>query len=262
MDKEMLYYEVHNKNNGETLLFIHGLGSSSWAWWQQLEGFNHYQIMLVDLPGHGNSAHIPWINLKETVKKVIDIIPEGKKVHIIGISLGGHIALELAKYYPDKLISVFISGITIVPMGPKICSFLLPLYARSFEKNQKNTAKLYNLGKSYGLAKDRIPRFIEAYRVVSRDTVENIFKELYSFNMDQTYAQIEIPIIFVAGENEKKGIQYTLKKAPKIIKQAETALISNAEHQWPLQKSNKFNRFLNNWLNNIGKNILSSKANR
>jgi len=251
MEKEMLHYEVHHKNNEETLLFIHGLGSSSWAWWQQLEAFNHYQIILVDLPGHGNSAHIPWINLRETIKQVADVIPEDKKVHVIGISLGGHVALELAKHYSEKLISVFISGITIVPMGPKIFSFLLPLYARNFEKNQRSTDKLYNLGKSYGLSKNRIPRFIEDYRAVSRETVENIFKELYSFNMDQTYAQIKAPIIFVACENEEKGIQYTLKKTPEIIKQADTALIPGAEHQWPLQKPNKFNRFLNNWLNTI-----------
>lgn len=53
MNKEKLYNEIHSKNNDEILLFIHGLGSSGWGWWQQLDAFNYYEIMLVDLPGHG-----------------------------------------------------------------------------------------------------------------------------------------------------------------------------------------------------------------
>jgi pimeloyl-ACP methyl ester carboxylesterase len=251
MDKEKLYYEVHNENKGEILLFIHGIGTSSWGWWQQLDAFNQYQIFLIDLPGHGKSAHIPWRNLKETIRKIADIFLVGKKIHIVGISLGGHVALELAKHYPEKINSVFISGITVVPMGPKILSYLIPIYSRMVEKNQKNTDKLYRLGRDYGLTEENIPRFIEDYRLVKRQTVENIFKELYVFNMNQSYAEISLPIIFVAGENEEKGIQYTLKKAPKIIKHAETALIPNAKHQWPVQKPVVFNQFLNQWLKKL-----------
>lgn len=104
--------------------------------------------------------------MKETTKQVADIIPAGKKVHILGISLGGHVALELAKHYTEKIKSVFISGITVIPRGPKIFTYLLPLYSCSFEKSQKNTDKLVNLGKSYGLSENRIPRFIEDYRLV------------------------------------------------------------------------------------------------
>lgn len=69
--------------------------------------------------------------------------------------------------------------------------------------------------------------------------------------MDQSYTQIEMPIMFVACEKEEKGIQQTLKQAPKIIKHADAALIPNAKHQWPIQIADVFNRFLENWLSNI-----------
>lgn len=85
---------------------------------------------------------------------------------------------------------------------------------------------------------------------MQRQTVENIFRELYPFKLDQSYAQIEKPIIFVACENEEKGDSTHTKQAPKIIPQADTALIPNAEHQWLIQKPDVFNHFLENWLNN------------
>lgn len=43
------------------------------------------------------------------------------------------------------------------------------------------------------------------------------------------------------------------------MKQSDTALILNAEHQWLIQKPDKFNRFLDNWLNNLGINKISKE---
>lgn len=163
-------------------------------------------------------------------------------------SIGGHVALELAKHYPNKIKSAFISGITITPMGPKIFKVLLPIQSHFVQKGLNNIDSLLNLAKKYQLPEEKIPVFIENYRLLSQETYENIFQELYFFKMEDSYATIDIPIIFVAGEKEEKDIQYTLKEAPKVIKKAKTALIPKAEHQWPVQKPDIFNTLLRNWL--------------
>ncbi len=50
-----LYYEVSGE--GQALLFIHGLGSSTRDWEYQIPAFaKEYRVIALDLRGHGQSA--------------------------------------------------------------------------------------------------------------------------------------------------------------------------------------------------------------
>ena len=50
-----MYYEIHGE--GEPLLLIHGLGSSSRDWEYQVAQFSKlYKVILIDLRGHGKTS--------------------------------------------------------------------------------------------------------------------------------------------------------------------------------------------------------------
>ncbi|MEZ0480347.1 alpha/beta fold hydrolase [Planococcus sp. SSTMD024] len=49
----MIAYSESTFTEAEPILFIHGLGASSWMWWQQEHAFSDRQLIMVDLPGHG-----------------------------------------------------------------------------------------------------------------------------------------------------------------------------------------------------------------
>lgn len=247
--KKGLSYTTLGNSDGKLLLFLHGIGTASWGWWQQVEAFkNHYQLLLVDLPGHGESVDISWENMDLTIDLVADIIPEGKKAHLIGVSLGGHVALDLTKKYPQKVGSTYISGITTKPMGPKVFKELLPLYLRQISKLQNDEKKLQRYFDQMGIPKDKTAKFIEEYQKVSLETYRAILNELYCFTMDMSYQKIKTPIMFVACEFEERGIRQTLDYAPSIILQAKTTLIKDARHQWPLQNPAIFNQEVKKWL--------------
>ncbi|MFC4023031.1 alpha/beta fold hydrolase [Oceanobacillus longus] len=61
----IVYKETEYSGNG-SIFFIHGLGASRWMWWQQEAAFSDYQVIMVDLPGHGKSVATPWISLADT----------------------------------------------------------------------------------------------------------------------------------------------------------------------------------------------------
>ena len=124
-----LYFEEYGNPEQTTLVFIHGLATSSWVWWEQIEHFDNYHIILIDLPGHGGSQDIPWNSLKDTCHQIKHQIIQDKSVHMIGISLGGHVTLDFAKYYPENLLSAYISGITVKPMKDR---WLMPLAKRYY----------------------------------------------------------------------------------------------------------------------------------
>ena len=107
-----LHYE--SLGQGPPLLFIHGLGSSLRDWELQVEAFaDQFRVITLDLRGHGKSdkprgpytielfAHDVESFLKKTIKK---------PTHVVGLSMGGAVAFQLALSHPHLMRSMVITN--------------------------------------------------------------------------------------------------------------------------------------------------------
>ena len=98
---------VERFGQGQDLVLLHGWGMNGSVWHgiaQQLAA--HYRLHLVDLPGFGNSPlgegsdySLPWL-----AEQVATVLPE--KCHLLGWSLGGLVASQLALTRPERLHSL------------------------------------------------------------------------------------------------------------------------------------------------------------
>ena len=103
---------IRSYGQGPTkLVAIHGLGSASTAWdLVQPELSKHFQFITLDLPGHGE-ASMP-ATLEMNPAKISELLINELKdfgieeFHLIGNSLGGWIALEMAAAFPQNVLSV------------------------------------------------------------------------------------------------------------------------------------------------------------
>ena len=93
------------------LVAIHGLGSASTAWKPlHRELSKDFELITLDLPGHGNSSMKAEKNMSP--EKLGDLIMDAlllegvPKFHLLGNSLGGWITLEMASKYPKNVLSV------------------------------------------------------------------------------------------------------------------------------------------------------------
>jgi pimeloyl-ACP methyl ester carboxylesterase len=113
-DLKMFYHEQHKQSSKPTILFIHGLFSSHLEWMNVTSFLTDYNLVAVDLPGHSRSKEIPF-SFENSVNALYGLITRKGligKVHIVGLSLGGFVTLELARRYPGAASSVFASGAT------------------------------------------------------------------------------------------------------------------------------------------------------
>jgi pimeloyl-ACP methyl ester carboxylesterase len=99
--------------------FVHGAGGSSSIWFKQIRDFQkEYNVLLLDLRGHGESK----TNLKKAFKhkytfsalandilEVLDHL-QIQKSHFVGISLGTILIRQLAEMYPDRVQSMIMGG--------------------------------------------------------------------------------------------------------------------------------------------------------
>jgi pimeloyl-ACP methyl ester carboxylesterase len=73
----------------------------------------------LDLPGHGVRAGEPFTfeAAAAAVAEAIDAaVPSGRAV-VVGLSLGGYVAIEAAERYPDRVAGLVLAGCTAEPRG-------------------------------------------------------------------------------------------------------------------------------------------------
>ncbi len=100
-----LYYEIHGE--GAPLLFISGLAGGSWSWYGQLLFFrNHYRCIPFDNRGSGLSGKPkgPYTitRMAEDALCLLDCLQIDKAL-VFSISMGGMIALDMARIAPQRL---------------------------------------------------------------------------------------------------------------------------------------------------------------
>lgn len=116
----MLNYTTYRHDTSEKwVTFIHGAGGSSSIWFKQLRAFKgQFNILLIDLRGHGGSKHsfkdvydekYTFNFLTEDIVQVLTY-EKVEKSHFIGISLGTILIRNLAENYPAKVESMVLGG--------------------------------------------------------------------------------------------------------------------------------------------------------
>lgn len=102
-------------------MFLHGTRLSRSMWWPQLRRLSgRYRCIAVDLPGHGVLADEPFTieGAVATVRAAIEAeVPTGRAV-LVGLSLGGFLAIDTAEAYPDMVAGLVLADCSAEPFGP------------------------------------------------------------------------------------------------------------------------------------------------
>lgn len=116
----MLNYTTYqHKQSTVWVTFVHGAGGSSSIWFKQVREFRkHFNVLLLDLRGHGNSKPtlIDAFNNQYTFDSITDDIVEVvnhleiKKSHFVGISLGTILIRNIAERFPEMVESMIMGG--------------------------------------------------------------------------------------------------------------------------------------------------------
>ena len=125
---------VHESpGTGPSALFIHGNSANGLIFKEQLEGplGRKYKIVALDLPGHGSSSRAnkpeETYHLPGYAKVVAGLAGQLGLTNavLVGWSLGGHIALEAAKLFPQSR-GIIIWGTPPVGIPPALDMAFLP----------------------------------------------------------------------------------------------------------------------------------------
>ncbi len=120
----MLHYKTYELDDAEApwVVFVHGAGGSSSIWFLQIKEFiKHFNVLLVDLRGHGKSKgmvapkevrHYEFEDITRDILEVLDSL-QIQKAHFIGISLGTILIRNISEIAPERVTSMIMGGAII-----------------------------------------------------------------------------------------------------------------------------------------------------
>ncbi len=247
-----LYYETTGQ--GQSMLFIHGLGSSTRDWEAQLRFFEHsYQVTAFDLRGHGQSSkpHGPYsmaMFAEDTAVliRTLDIAP----VHVVGLSLGGMIGLQLALDAPD-----LVRSLTLINTGPEVpvkgfrqrvvvtFKYLQRLFIVRFRGMRRMGQKLSNalFIKPEQEAQRRV--FVERWAENDPKAYIAALNTIAGWSVRDRLGSIQCPVLVVTADKDYTPVSFKEAYTAQ-ISQASLTIIPDSRHLTPVEQPTLLNEAL------------------
>jgi 3-oxoadipate enol-lactonase len=247
-----LYYQVEGE--GQPLVFIHGLGSSTRDWEFQVPEFSRtYQVITFDLRGHGQSDKPPgpysiplFAADTASLLKALDI----ESAHVVGISLGGGVAFQLALDYPALVKSLVIVnsapiGVGTSPEGQREIEGRVEIVRQQGMRamGQVLSQRLFPQAAHASLRQTFVERWAEND---PRAYIEALLS-LANWNVMGQLGSIHCPTLVVAADEDYTPV--AVKEAyVKLLPNAQLVVIAEAHHATPMEQPEKFNAALKPFL--------------
>lgn len=237
----------------QTILFLHG-GESCHLEFLRVVPFlqDEYQILLVDLPAHSRSREIPFSfdNAVSGLAHLIKTHAEDNHAHIVGLSLGGFIGLDLARRHPELVRSLWCTGCAPFS-GFKRWAMSRSFLLSGLVSIAGQVANDSIFWASFG--KDVEPIAGLRAEVQSNQnirTLKPMFDELALFTL-YTLAQIEDTRVAIIAGGKQDSVKDTLK-AGNVLRernpQSNAFVVRDAIHWWSLQLPEIFAHGVKAWI--------------
>ena len=234
------------------MTFVHGAGGSSTIWYKQLREFKkHFNVLLLDLRGHGNSKP----NLTDAFKErytfdritddILEVINYEKidKSHFVGISLGTILIRNLAEKHSHRVESMIMGGAImklnlrsqiLIKLGVVLKSVVPYLWLYKFfafvimpNKNHKESRSLFVREAKKLYQKE----FIRWFRLTSEiNPLLRFFRTV----------DVAIPTLYVMGEEDYLFLP-TVQQLVQDHKSSRLVVVENCGHVVNVEQPQFFN---------------------
>lgn len=250
----MLNYQLCNNHKQNWIVFIHGLGGSILTWKKQISFFSKkYNLLLLDLPGHGLSNKYKTITVDEVNAKIKEVLDkcEIKEASFIGLSLGTLVVANFAVQYPQYIKNIIFGGAAINLHGLyRPLMRLINLFKNCFHHRifYKMFANIMLPKKNHKISRHI---FIRESKKMNRKVFYSWIKYISQIanakNLLNKLKNLNINMLFISGDEDFCFLRGT-KNAAYII-QSKIQIIKKCGHVCTIEKADEFNKIALKFLN-------------
>lgn len=249
----MLYFKKYEISpDKDWVVFVHGAGGSSSIWHRQIRAFKEkYNVLLLDLRGHGRSKHFfqefyeNKYTFKDVAKDIIEVLDHNQieSAHFVGISLASIIIRSLAELQPQRVKSMTLGGAVIrLNIRSKVLIYLGSLFKRYVPYMWIYSFFAWVIMPRKRHRNSRILFINEAKRLYQKEFLRwyQLTVEVNPLLRYFTEKEIKIPTLYVMGEEDHMFLPQ-VKNLVKIHKNAALQILENSGHVVNIDQPDKFN---------------------
>lgn len=249
----MLHYKtIANIPDGKWVVMIHGAGGNIEVWFKQVADFaRHFNLVLVDLAGHGSSqtkdVFTTSFDFDLAADQVIEVVDHLKirRAHFMGLSLGSIIVHAIAEHYPERIDSMVLAGaVTHLSLKTRLTFEFVDMFKRliPFSIVKVLLANAIIPQQKYGESKGTFLRsaqkltyegFMQWMRLVA--SVDSYMDRLIG-------AQVTTPTLYVMGEDDTLCLPKVKEVVAHSGENVRLEIVPNAGHVCNIDNKQYFNR--------------------
>ncbi|RTZ15750.1 alpha/beta hydrolase [Vibrio aquaticus] len=253
MSEALLFHKTFpHPTSKEWVVFVHGAGGSSSIWFKQIKAYKqHFNLLLIDLRGHGKSNQLlkELISNRYTFKavtqdilKVLDHL-KIQSAHFVGMSLGTIIVRNVAELAAERVKSMVLGGAVtrlntrsqlLVKLG-NMCKHIVPYmwlyslfaYIVMPQRAQKESRHLF-IREAKKLCQKEFKRWFILTSEVN--PLMRYFKD----------RELPIPTLYLMGDRDYMFIQ-PVKEMVAAHRDSQLLEIENCGHVCNVERPDEFN---------------------
>ncbi len=254
MTSSLLFHKTfEHPTSDEWVVFVHGAGGSSSIWFKQIKAYKqHFNLLFVDLRGHGKSNQLlkeliaNRYTFKEVTQDIVKVLDHLKisSAHFVGMSLGTIIVRNIAEISAERVKSMVLGGAVtrlntrsqfLVRVGG-LCKHIVPYmwlyslfaYIVMPQRTQKESRHLF-VREAKKLCQKEFKRWFILTSEVN--PLMRYFKE----------RELPIPTLYLMGERDYMFIK-PVKEMVEVHRHSQLLEIPDCGHVCNVERPDEFNQ--------------------
>ncbi len=230
----------HGPRRGESFVLLHGGNMAGWTWAQQVSGMADRHVLTPDLPGYGRRVGVAWPGVAGAADDVAELISSrgvDGRAHVVGLSLGGLVAVQLIHRHPDLVLTCTISGAAVIGYAwweRLLIGVQAPLWHRHWYWAAQAAA--------FRIPHDSRELFATCASGVSPETNRSMFREVTAGTMPDGEFAYAGPVLAVAAEHDSTSVKRAFDPLRARLPQLTTWVAPGMHHPWNIEDPELFTR--------------------
>jgi len=253
-----MYYDI--QGSGEPLILIPGFASGSWSWSWQIESLaKDFRVITFDPRGISRSpiADDETVSISMIAGDVVALLDELSlpDAHILGISFGGFVALDLVLRFPGRVNRLVLASTSFG--GPNHVAPSMQVLAAFASTDGLNTAERIRKYLTVAFS----PEFVESNEVdvnrfcelreknfVPRDVYMQQLQSALSFDVEDQVPAIRTETLVITGDKDVVVPTQNSRNLSAAIPNSKLEMIEGTGHMAFVEKADEFNRIVAKFL--------------
>jgi len=242
---------VDHAGDGHLVLFMHGIGGNRTNWRDQLPAFaESFHAAAWDARGYGGSddyeGPLTFTDYADDVVRVLDHFG-APAVHLVGLSMGGRIAMDFAMRHPDRLLTLTLcdthKGFALFSPEKKaafIASRKEPLVNGKEPKDIAGPVARTLLGPN--ASEESFRRLYESMCALHKESYIKSIEASVMSDAQKDLGSIRVPTHIIVGAEDRLTPPEVARELAEEIPGAELTIVPDAGHLVNIEQPAAFNR--------------------